>query len=127
MRETERSKKDLIESGWGSKEGICGDHSLKNDGLRLISTTHERVDISSKLVRMGLQRGFATVSGVVGGVVGARTCLVFALRVVVEITHMLEWVYDDKSRGRGCETSVGLVMAEASVEEGENRVVCWIN
>ena len=39
---------------------------------------------------------------------------------------MLEWVYDDKSRGRGSEASVGLVMAEASVEEGENRVVCGI-
>ena len=49
-------------------------HSLKYDDLRLISTAHERVDISGKLVRMGLQRRFTAV---VGGVVGV--CLVLAL------------------------------------------------
>ena len=49
-------------------------YSLKYDGLRLISTAHERVDISGKLVRMGLQRRFTAV---VGGVIGA--CLVLAL------------------------------------------------
>jgi len=63
----------------GEREDVKGCrgalYSLKYDGLSLISTPHERVDAGSKLVRMGLQWGFAVV--VVRGVVAA--CLVLAL------------------------------------------------
>ena len=74
---------------------------------------------------MRLQRGSTT--RVVRGVSIVAACLVFALGFVVEVAHMLDWIYDDQSGGGWSETSVGLVMAEASVEEGENRVVCGIN
>jgi hypothetical protein len=62
---------------------------------------------------------------VVSCVIAAR--LVLALGLVVETVHMLGWIENDGSAGRGSETCVGLVMVKAIMEEGENRVVCWID
>jgi hypothetical protein len=67
---------------------------------------------------MGLQRRLAVV---VSCVIAAR--LVFALGLVVETAHMLGWIDNDAGAGRGSKTRVGLVMAKAIVEEGENQVV----
>jgi hypothetical protein len=62
---------------------------------------------------------------VVGCIIAA--CLALVLGLIVETAHMLGWIDNDNGAGRGSETHVGLVMAKAVVEEGENRVVCQVD
>jgi hypothetical protein len=64
---------------------------------------------------MGLQRRLAMV---IGCVIAALLALVLGL--IVEIAHMLGWIDNDNSVGRGSKPHVGPVMAKAIVEEGEN-------